>query len=61
MQVPIALVHHELCLSRGICPPRVAIYRLEIKTEPDPETAKRKREEGRVAPRKYEYLDILPL
>ena len=29
--VPIALVHHERCLSQGVCPPRMAIYRMEVR------------------------------
>lgn len=29
--VPIALLHHERCLAAGACPPRVSIYRMELR------------------------------
>lgn len=31
--VPIALMHHEMLLERGECPPKVAIYRYELLRE----------------------------
>lgn len=58
--VPISLIHHEMRLSQGVCPPRVCIYRMEI----NPPASKRKRDEKKAASkpvRSYEYLDILPL
>lgn len=58
--VPIALAHHERCLSRGVAPPRMAVYRLEIRID-DPEVVKKRRIEGRVVCRTYEYLDITVL
>lgn len=65
--VPIALRHHELCLRRGACPPRVCVYRMELKPpaprpaaagkaqdgKPPAETGKRKR-----APHTYEYVNV---
>lgn len=48
--VPIALLHHETCLARETCPPRVSVYRMEIKTG----DAGEKRKKGRT----YEYLDV---
>lgn len=48
--VPIALLHHEACLARGECPPKMSVYRMEIKTKSDD----KKRKKGRT----YEYLDI---
>lgn len=54
--VPIALAHHERCLSRGVAPPRMAVYRLEIRLK-DAETGKKRHSDGRVV-RTYEYLDV---
>lgn len=58
--IPIALIHHELRLSQGVCPPRVSIYRMELNP---PVKKKRKQDdkEGRQPARMYEYLDIHPL
>ena len=65
--VAIALRHHELCVRRGACPPRVSVYRLELKTpdakadaKPDAEGRKRKTPDAKPkrAPRTYEYVDI---
>lgn len=47
--VPIALLHHETCLSRGQCPPKMSVYRMEINLEKG-----EKRKKGR----RYEYLDV---
>jgi hypothetical protein len=59
--VPIALRHHELCLRRGDCPPRMCVYRMELKPpaprpaakDPKAVTGKRKR-----APPTYEYVHV---
>jgi len=51
--VAIALRHHELCLRRGLTPPRVCVYRMEIKPPaarpPAPPDGPLKRREGAVA------------
>ena len=69
--VPIALLHHERCLAAETCPPRVSIYRMELRDrdeapakskpgEPKP-GKKRKAPEPPAAQREkrsYEYVDI---
>jgi hypothetical protein len=52
--VPIALMHHERALGMGVCPPRVAVYRLEIKLD-KPEKAGAKRERPK---RTWEYMSV---
>lgn len=61
--VAIALRHHELCVRHGASPPRVSVFRLELKTsdskgepKPDPKPEDKKRK--RPPPRTYEYVDI---
>jgi hypothetical protein len=59
--VPIALMHHEITLNRELIPPRVSIYRMQVKDE-DEKTAQRKKapttKTKERQPRVYEYLDI---
>jgi hypothetical protein len=50
--VPIALIHHELCLRRATPPPLVTIYRMELKQ------AKRTAEGGQKRPRSYEHVNV---
>lgn len=56
--VAIALRHHELRLRRGEHPPRICVYRMELKPPAPrpPAGQKRKRE-----PRTYEYVHVQPL
>jgi hypothetical protein len=68
--IPIALMHHEMCLRRATPPPLVFVYRLELNREPTlaPSTLKRKANEKegeqkrKKAPsvkfRTYEYVNI---
>jgi len=61
--VPIALRHHELCLRRGACPPRVCVYRMELKPpapRPDPAQGKPAPKRKR-APTTYEYVHVQAL
>ena len=58
--VPIALIHHEQSLARGLNPPRVCIYRMLIR-EPEPCGKRKKPEKRPAAKREYEFLDILAL
>jgi hypothetical protein len=37
--VPIALLHHEMCLRRAKPPPMISVYRLELKMPAAPSTA----------------------
>jgi hypothetical protein len=57
--VPIALMHHELCLRRGVCPPRVCVHRMELRAPqaaaPPAGAGKRKR-----AP-SYEFVHVQAL
>lgn len=65
--IPIALMHHELCLRRGAPPPVVSVYRMELNREKPASSKKRGRETGGEeepakpaarAPRSYEYVNI---
>lgn len=49
--VPIALMHHELCLRRATPPPLISIYRMELKQ------AKRSADD-RPRPRTYEHVNV---
>jgi hypothetical protein len=51
--VPIALLHHELCLRRATPPPVVSIYRMELNT-----TGQKRSADGKRAPRTYEYVNV---
>lgn len=58
--VPIALMHHEMCLERGDIPPDMSVYRMELKINKQPTTQedkKRQRESAKPA-RSYEYVNI---
>lgn len=72
--IPIALMHHEICLRRAIPPPVVFVYRLELnkeKAEKPAAPVKRKADgeakdappkrpycKARGGPRTYEYVNI---
>lgn len=67
--VPIALLHHERCLAVETCPPRVSIYRLELKErEPPPPREKKgvkrkspepaREKQAGASKRTYEYVDV---
>lgn len=50
--IPIALMHHELCLRRATPPPLVSVYRMELKQ------AKRPADGGQKRPRSYEHVNV---
>ncbi len=50
--VPIALMHHELCLRRATPPPLVSIYRMELKQ------AKRAADGAQRRPKSYEHVNV---
>lgn len=57
--VPIALMHHELCLRKAVPPPMMAIYRMELKTADSAPAQKRSADDKqRKPPRAYEYVNV---
>ena len=54
--VPIALVHHERQLGMGVCPPRMAIHRLELRVDG---AVGEKRERGKK--RSFEFVHVAGL
>jgi hypothetical protein len=55
--IPIALVHHEMCLRRATPPPMVSIYRLELKVGGGTKRSS-DGEKKKTGPRTYEYVNI---
>jgi hypothetical protein len=51
--IPIALLHHELCLRRSTPPPVVSIYRMELNV-----SGQKRAADGKRAPRSYEYVNV---
>ena len=51
--IPIALMHHELCLRRATPPPVVSIYRMELNI-----SGQKRAVDGKRAPRAYEYVNV---
>ena len=49
--IPIALMHHELCLRRATPPPLVSVYRMELNRD-KPAPSSKKRERGEEEPGK---------
>ena len=64
--IPIALMHHEMCLERGVIPPVVSVYRMELnldkgKPAADKDSKKRAKPDDASTtkkPRTYEYVNI---
>ena len=69
--IPIALLHHEMCLRKNTPPPLVSVYRLELKVAKKTDTEAAGKEEGGMkrsadgsskkkerAPRTYEFVNI---
>ena len=63
--IPIALMHHELCLRRATPPPLMSVYRMELNRAPPAASGKKREAPGADttkpaprAPRTYEYVSI---
>lgn len=56
--IPIALMHHEAELRRGMPPPMVAVYRLELHVNTPVPGQKRSAAEAARKARTYEYVNI---
>lgn len=57
--IPIALLHHELCLRKAKPPPMMSVYRIELKLAKQTEAPKRSVEgKPKKNPRPYEFVNI---